>query len=294
MAVDAAAYPLRVLMKRPILASIAVASALVACTPVAPPNEAPLAASLDSPPASPPPVSPPLASPPMPDPVEPSPPPVAGRNCEVEVRDDPSQFALTESWSLAFVRLDTEQAAPSEQAARKQLCRNHDCSGPGPWIVGLHPPDGDRGFEHLAVVIPRPDGRVEMLTKHWYSNPNWECNHKNVLRAEHVADTSALVHVRVEYAGAAGEWHSCPSQGAEGCVEYCREVTFSTQDWFLDPDTRNTLALVTRTKLAGPEHGRPDYELIPDASQVGDDVDLRVDGRVIELDGCGIRKRIEL
>jgi hypothetical protein len=272
---------------RPPVASFAVICVLVACTPVDPPNET----SPAEPPA-PPPSNPPNA----PEEVErPSPPPpIASRNCKVEIRDG-SQLALTESWELAVARLLDEHKNPtSNEAAQRKLCRNHDCSGAGPWIVGLHPRDGDQGFENLGVVMPRPDGRVEMLTGRWYSNPTWECNHKNVLRAERLADTSSLVHLRVEYAAAVGEWHSCPPQGHEGCIEYCREFTFSTYDWFLDPDTMNTLALVTRVKLTGPEHGRPDLDLIPDASKLGDDVDLRVEGRSIELDGCGMKHRIEL
>lgn len=276
-------------MKWPIRASIAVLSVLVACTPVDPPKETHVAKS---------PAPPPPDLPPTPVAVEQPPPPVASRNCKVEVLEDPSQMASSETWRSTVDRLAADaqvrlrKRPSSEAAARELLCRNRDCSDAGPWIVGLKPPGEE--VEHLAVVMPHPDGTVEMLADAWYSNTTWECNHKNVLRAERIADTTSLVHVRVQSPGIVGEWHSCPPQGAEGCVDYCHEATFSTHDWFLDPETMSTLAIVTRMKLTGPEHGRADYDLIPDASNVGDDVALRVDGRSIELDGCGIRERIEL
>lgn len=222
-----------------------------------------------------------------------------GRNCSVEVLAKSSELVSSETWHSAITRLagvaDIRlRAKPNSQAAAQRLvCGEHRCDGPGPWIIGLMTP-ADEGIEYLAVVLPRSDGTLVMLEDGWYSNPSWPCNHTNRLRAERVADTSELIHVRVERASGVGEWHSCTPEGTEGCVEYCREAAVITYDWFLDPDTLATLALTTRTKKPGPWDGREDIDEIADASSVGGDVDLVVDGRSVELIGCGVHQRLSL
>lgn len=222
-----------------------------------------------------------------------------GRNCGVEVLADLSPIASSETWRSSVTRLAAVadirvRAQPNSQAAAQRLvCGEHRCAGPGPWIIGLLTPAGEP-IEYLAVVLPRSDGTLAMLADGWYSNPSWECNHKNRLHAERIEDTSQLVHVRVERASGVGEWHSCRAAGVEGCIEYCREATVITYDWFLDPDTLASLAVTTRSKQAGPWDGREDFDLIDDASSIGGDVDLEVDGRSIELIGCGVRTRVSL
>jgi hypothetical protein len=221
-----------------------------------------------------------------------------GRNCDASISAGLSQATWSETWPGLVNRLATEadiqlRAKPRSEAAARRLLCDDACDGVGPWIVGLSTPDSEY-IEHLAVVMPRPDAKLEVLADGWYSNAEWECNHKNRIHTERILDTTKLIHVRVETSQGAGEWHSCPAEGYEGCVEYCREVAVTTYDWFLEPDTHETLAVVARSKKAGPWDGREDVDLIPDASEVGGDIDLEVEGRSLELIGCGRRTRVQL
>lgn len=222
------------------------------------------------------------------------------RDCDFEILANGGSLASIETWRSSTARLAKHaeerlrDPPKSEAAARRYLCDDDRCEGPGPWIVGLADP-GNVDLEHLAVVMPRPDGTLATLADGWYSNAIWECNHKNRLAAVRIAEQEPWVHVRVERGNGVGEWHSCSAEGQpDTCIEYCREATAYTYDWLLDPDTSSTLAVITRRKKAGSWEGREDIDEIADASEVGGAVDLVVDGRTIEVIGCGKKARLQL
>lgn len=132
------------------------------------------------------------------------------------------------------------------------------------------------------------------LADGWYQNAEWACDHENGLEAHREPSTTA-VHVRVERRNGVGAWHSCASVGNdEGCVAYCREASVVTYDWFLRPESLESIAIVTRVQRAGPWEGEEDRDQIPDASEVGGRIDLSVADSSVVVVGCGVRLDLDL
>lgn len=149
-----------------------------------------------------------------------------GRDCGLEVLANGGTLATVETWRSASARLQVDaglrlRKSGTDAAAQRSLCGERDCTGSGPWIVGLS--GSGEPIEYLAVLVPRPDGALAMLADRWYSNPSWPCNYKNRLVVGRIDASEQAIHLRVERSNAFGEWHSCSGEDDfDGCVEYCR------------------------------------------------------------------------